>query len=177
MEKKSNSKSKTYEIHDNYGRPFKVKIYSDHIKIYELDHESKKTKYLPFMGISEYEKVFIGKSPLNEMTEFSGGHGSDFDGNTILIKLSAHEYIFVGGKICQFKTADEIVEYMSHVGNSDVPYPYAVGKNKTYLMIEDVYLNNKDIDFEKDVYTQYYANDAKLKSYEFKSTVLHKRIE
>ena len=38
-----------------------------------------------------------------------------------------------------FKTEDVINEYFSPIGNADVPYPYAVGTENVYLMIEDAY--------------------------------------
>ena len=38
-------------------------------------------------------KIFIGKSPLNQQTIFSGGHGPYFDGNTILLKLDTNKQL------------------------------------------------------------------------------------
>ena len=40
-------------------------------------------------------QVFIGRSPLNEMTRRSGGHGPGFDGNSILLKRHK-DYVFIG---------------------------------------------------------------------------------
>ena len=58
-----------------------------------------------------------------------------------MIKLSKHKYIYIGWKIYEFKTNDEIIKYVSPIGNSDVPYPYTIGTKNTYLMIEDIYGN------------------------------------
>ena len=52
--------------------------------------------------VKEYrnvEHVWVGKSPVTKMTTFSGGHGKEFDGNTILLHLDADSgrYAYVGG--------------------------------------------------------------------------------
>jgi len=103
------------------------------------------------------ERVFIGKSPVNEMTSFSGGHGPKFDGNSILIQNHRLTYIEIGREIFEFEALDEIVTYVSPVGNSDVPYPYAVdSKNRYYLMIANVILNHVPEEHVNDPYDYYY---------------------
>ena len=50
-------------------------------------------------------------------------------------------YMFVGDRIIVFKTrGDPIVDFRSPIGNSDVPYPYAVGTENTYLLVENTYV-------------------------------------
>ena len=73
--------------------------------------------------------------------------------------------MYIGNKIYEFKTKDEIVDYMSFVGNSDVPYPYAIGTENTYLMIEDVFIPNKELKVfgNEDPYEIYYAFARKKK--------------
>jgi hypothetical protein len=79
-------------------------------------------------------------------------------GNTLLFKIDKDTYMYIGEKINLFTLLDdEIVDYKSPVGNSDVPYPYAVGKKNTYLMIEDVYIKNSEK--TGDPYKQYYTAD------------------
>lgn len=124
-----------YEIHDNGGRPFRVVIDKSNVKIFnnetdELLHEYHLVK-----------QIFIGTSPLNEMTEFSGGHGPDFDGNSILLNLLGNVYVYIGPEILMFMTNSPVVNYSSPVGNNDVPYPFAVCENKeVILLIENVCL-------------------------------------
>ena len=74
------------------------------------------------------------------MTKYSGGHCPKFTGNSILLKIGDKRYVFIGHTIYEFSTKDEITEYHSPVGNNDVPYPVAIGKNYVYFMIEDVYV-------------------------------------
>lgn len=120
-----------YNIHDNGGTPFRVKIGDDTITI-----EGDTTTV-----VKDYRRAFIGKSPLTEMTKFSSRHGHEFDGNTILIHLESGRYLYIGKNLKYFRTEDPIVSYTSEVGNSDVPYPYAVDSaGRYYLLIEDAVL-------------------------------------
>jgi len=138
-------------IHDNGGRPFYVEILPEEIKIFKailIEYDDNDEYPLIrifkfFKSIKDYERVFIGKSPKNEMTEYSGGFGKGFDGNTILINLKDNMYMFIGGEIYTFKTSEEIVKYVSSVGNNDVPYPCAYTKNYVYLMTEYIYYPKK----------------------------------
>jgi hypothetical protein len=58
------------------------------------------------------------------------------------------------GKTMDGKDGDVIDKYYSPVGNSDVPYPYAVGQKNSYFLIEKQYVENKNLDLKKDgVYT------------------------
>lgn len=107
--------------------------------------------------VKEYKKcdnIFIGKSPKNKMTEFSGAHGQHWDGNSILIKPNKTKlkYIFIGGhQIYEFEALSEITDFLSPIGNNDCPYPFAVDEqNNIYLMIENKIILNFPINSEKD---------------------------
>lgn len=130
-------------IHDNGGRPFKVvQGPSKTVKIYkatyenedDYDEEPAYTKMIK--EYSNIEKLFVGKSPLNEMTGFSGGHGPSFDGNSLLLSLPGNRYVFIGQRVYEFTPPEPIEKYYSSVGNSDVPYPVALSKSYAYFMIE-----------------------------------------
>jgi hypothetical protein len=99
--------------------------------------------YLPSYTFDNVVEIFIGKSPLNHMTEFSGGNGPHFDGNTFLLHLGGNEYIYIGDKeIRKFTTKNTIIAYNSPVGNNRVPYPYATDdRGMVYLMIENVIMS------------------------------------
>lgn len=161
-------KNKEYLIHDNGGRPFKCIIEDKHtIHIYKqsgYDEKLEEVLYEKTPVLTFHpKKIFIGKSPLNEMTEFSGGHGPDFDGNSLLLEMNDLEYIYVGSETWSFDAKHKIKEYVSPVGNNDVPYPFAIdNSNNIYLMLDKVILKyNPDI-FEKikeDPYDFYYENN------------------
>ena len=89
--------------------------------------------------------VFVGSSPINRMTIFSGGHGEWAKGNSILLHLKANRYMFIGSTIYEFDSYEPIVRFVSPVGNSDVPYPYAYdANNNAYLFAFDCVVKNCD---------------------------------
>lgn len=147
---------RTYLIHDNHGRPFRVDInrgkQTNYVCIYNNETDAVIGEYTP-------EEIFIGQSPLNAMTEFSGGHGSDFDGNSILLRVSGLRYIYIGCEIYEFNARAPITKYVSPVGNNDVPYPHAQDiSGNIYLMLENVVMTMyKMIQNEyNDVYDYWY---------------------
>ena len=82
------------------------------------------------------KRIFIGKSKVCRMTEFSGANDDpNFDGNTILLELEDNEYVYISGcEICKFKTDDKIVDYISLMSNNMIPYTFAVGEKHTYFI-------------------------------------------
>ncbi len=142
-------KGKRYEIHDNGGRPFQVFVNKEFVLVYkEIDSGEDENgdwqiiySKFPSLVFLNPKRVFIGISPRNEMTEFSGGYGPEFDGNSILINTDDNNYVYIGSEIYNFTAKSEIVEYVSPVGNNDVPYPYAIDREgNNYLMLENVIL-------------------------------------
>lgn len=188
--KTSYPSKKNYMIHDNGGRPFYVEIFPKEIKIFkatslgqENDGKLEFRAFKFFKSFEDYEKIFIGKSPINEMTKFSGGHGKEFDGNSILVKLKENTYLYIGMDIYTFESGEEIIGYESSVGNNDVPYPIGFSKNNVYLMIEYVYYP-KEMARGKDAYSIYYGNDKKTEKIDEKKVkkfkhkkMVHKRHE
>jgi hypothetical protein len=124
-----------YYTHSNGSSPYKVEIINNSlVRVFKSD--------ICILNLHPQE-IFIGKSEKNKMTEYSGGYGSQFDGNTILVKMNDTTYIYIGCKMQSFSTQYKIISYHSPVGNNDVPYPYAVDSEKNYyLMIENVVLKN-----------------------------------
>jgi len=138
----------TYYTHDNGGRAFYVTIEDDNsveIGLLKYDETINKTVKNKFIARYLPQKIFIGKSPLNAQTKFSGGYGVWADGNSILLHIGGFKYIYIGEKMYSFESYDEITEYVSPVGNSDVPYPYAIDvSGRYYLLIEDVVLGSSE---------------------------------
>lgn len=184
--------AKSYLIHDNGGRPFKVVIYKSTsnkqiVDIYKIDdilnnkltYNTKIISYIP-------TKIFIGKSPKNEMTSFSAGYGPKFDGNSILLCLNdkTNEYVYIGEEIYSFKAKNTIKTYVSPVGNNDVPYPYAIdNSNNYYLMTENTIINMNNISDKKilnDPYEYYYNNEVqkqlKLQTLKLKTKIIQKKL-
>lgn len=144
---------------DNGGSPFAVyhgskvhiyKIDSEKYYVHDKDWDDEKTRHRLFTKhVVSYDpvKVFIGTCP-------NYGH----PGNSILLQLSDKKYVYIGEKIKTFTTVNKIVEYSSEIGNSSVPYPYAVDvRGRHYLIIEDVIVN-KLPQCNKDPYQYYYEH-------------------
>jgi len=172
----------TYKTLDNGGYPFKCIIYENNtVNVH-------KGNYLEEEGDVSYEKevtykfdakdVFIGKSPLNKMTKFSGGHGDEWDGNSILLDMGDNEYIFIGDKIFSFDAKAKITDFVSPVGNSAVPYPYATDELKNYYLIvyDEVVLHSAVIAEKMKLYDNPYdlSDDKKDLQQSFKKLVTKK---
>jgi hypothetical protein len=151
---------------DNDGRPFKVCVSasasakSRRFWVLQRDDYDDSITTASYSKLvvrpTAYARVFVGKSPRNKMTEFSGGYGPKFDGNSMLFELSnanANKYMFVGESVRTFKTTHPIASFVSPVGNSGVPYPYATDRSgAVYLLTENVVLTSCDDDDPYDYY-------------------------
>lgn len=88
-----------------------------------------------------------------------GGHTFERTGNALLLKVKTG-YVFIGHEIYSFKTKEEIKKFYSPVGNNDVPYPLAIGKENVYFLLEKRCVPKKDfpkgIDWENDAYGFFY---------------------
>lgn len=119
-----------YYTHNNGGRPYKVDIRDEEVKIYN-NYEIKNPDK-PIVAFKP-SKVFIGESP--------ECYAEKYDGNTILLEIGENEYIYIGECITKFKTLSKVIYYLSPVGNNDVPYPFAIDeKGNFYLIAEDIIL-------------------------------------
>jgi len=156
---------KYYFVHNNGGRPYKIGKKGDTVYVYkQIENEGNEydapLEYtLAPVLIVIVKKMFVGKSPRNQQTEFSKRYGPQFNGNSILLKINETNYIYVGHTIYSFKSKSPIIKYVSPVGNSDVPYPYAIDKNgEYYLLIEDVILKNVPKAQKYNPYNYYYLH-------------------
>ena len=144
---------KKYLTHWNGGRPYLCYFKRDIIKytvyIFSRDkgiklNDKQYGQLITPKGVNRFawaytkyvkdytaEKVFVGID--SDDRNFSRG-------NTILLKLNKNRYVFIEGEIYEFSTTDEIVKYYSMVGNGDVPYPIAVGKENVYFMLDRKYI-------------------------------------
>lgn len=135
---------KTYFTISNGSRPYLVYIKDKNVAIYNIpenfemddsEYYTNNAKWMYINLVKKYKanKIFIGKSPLIKMTDFSGGYGKDYDGNTILLLLNKNNYIYIKKSIRKFIINDQLENYYSFVGNNDVPYPMAIGKKNIYF--------------------------------------------
>ena len=135
---------------DNYRKHFSVVIIDNNVTIFRIENSDKIWEGL-------VKNIFIGKSCLNEMTEYSGAKDdSKWDGNTILLEIVDKKYIFVGNiGVYSFETEDKIIKFTSNVGNNCVPYPVAYGEKNIYYMNDMCqfipYISIQDNDIRKKI--------------------------
>ena len=79
----------------NYENKYLVVIIDTTVYVYK----NKICKFDQPLISFQAKSVFIGKSKVCPMTEFSGvaDDGSEFDGNTLLIECENNEYVYISG--------------------------------------------------------------------------------
>jgi hypothetical protein len=182
---------KTYTMLDNGSDPFVADVTSSRVEIYRqtfkeeggVQHYVRDKKVLD----TPYKKLFIGDNNLNlTMKESGAAPKGMYQGNSVLIQTGKGKYIYAGHEIYSFETRDDedIKQYYSPVGNSAVPYPYAIGEKYTYFMLDRETIPNDFLNLKEDAYPQFYGHtikDEELKNKiesskkKFKSKIIHKR--
>jgi hypothetical protein len=176
------AKGKTYEIHDNGGRPFFVTVKGNNISV-EKNMDTFERKNGKFVDIQKprrhlfdksVDEVFIGRK--SSTGGYDGLKPSEAEGNSILLR-DGSKYIYIGSEIYEFTPikGDTIQAYYSNIGNSDVPYPYAIGKDYIYMMLDRVAVEKSLFDMKKNIYEQYYFGELDLKPKKLKTKLLQKR--
>jgi hypothetical protein len=169
LKRRNHLKGKKYEILDNGGVPFLAYVTPTSIQVVKADNTDK-----TIINLDHYA-IFIGDNDLREPGAAPKGQDP---GNSILFKISANEYIYVGAEIYKFKVLDNdrIKKYYSPVGNSAVPYPYAVGEKYVYFMLDKKAVPKEQIDLKKDAYPQFYFDSAEMDKLRFPTKMIHKRL-
>lgn len=130
-----------YLIHDNGGRELRVVIKDHTATIYRrlsdpetYEYTGEEKELMEF----KFKKVFVGTG----VTRFSYSQTAtdkqclDFStGHTLLFHINNKKYIFVGMDIKEFTASEPITEFLTTIGNNDVPYTVMLTKNN--FIIED----------------------------------------
>ena len=148
-------------IQYNYQFKYLVVINGD---VYVYKYEKCKFDQ-PFIFFQP-KHIFIGKSKVCSMTEFSGANDrSIFDGNTLLLEFENNEYVYISGlEIIKFKTEDKIIDYISLMGENMIPYAFCIGEKYTYF----IYYRYKFIENDKiEEGTLLNATDNSLDPYDY----------
>ena len=164
-----------YLIHDNGGRPFNAVINFEKktIKVYKFDAdevddntEEEEIQYNILVYETDFINIFVGMT--NEFYDEEYEEYYQFRGNSILVQTEELKYTFIGLSIYSFTSLKTIEKYFSPIGNSDVPYPYAIDINQNiYLMIENIIIipdkNTFEYLKEKNIgpYQFYYSNNRR----------------
>lgn len=162
-------KGKLYEIHDNGGRPFFVEVVGTKVSVFRNmnTYKLENGKFVDIVAPRKHlfdmtvEKIFIGKK--SPKGGYDGLKPSEADGNSILLKKGS-TYTYIGSEIYEFTPVkgDTILSYYSNIGHSDVPYPYAIGKTHTYIMLDKIAIENSFFKNFNQVYEDYYYVNNEL---------------
>lgn len=169
---KLTDKNRNYTTHSNGDQPFKIVANKTGIKIYENTIRPRELifEFIDFMG---YWTGF-DSSP------------DQIHGNSVLIKISNNKYVSVGHDIYSFETDEKILDYVSPIGNNDVPYPVAFGENNVYFMLDKLLIGELELELEVTVanayelYREFYGHIGSKKGKHNKTpmknvVVLHKQ--
>lgn len=175
---------KTYYPHWNMTKPFRVTIGKDAICIKKYNLSLGEDEYNSGVDYDDSDEDIVDPYDIEVLNLLSGefkGYWYGFDSsvyeshhNTILIKLNDHKYIYVSGNVIQFETTEPIIDYISCMGNNDVPYPVAYSDNYVYFIQEREFIQKDGLPTEATVanaeqlYLDYYNYDKKNKKYPIK---------
>jgi hypothetical protein len=161
--------TKSYEIHDNGGRPFRVEIQGKEVILFK-NMDTYKLVDGKFTTISNPEKqikqftadtIFVGKK--SPQGGYDGLKPKEAEGNSLLLEVGS-KYVYIGSEIYEWTPVkgDVVEAYYSNIGNSDVPYPYAIGRTHIYIMLDKVAVEKSFFNMKGDIYQQYYAGTTYL---------------
>ena len=143
---------RSYFIHSHgFMPPFIATVSPSTKHIEVIETESSKE-----ILTTKYSTLYLGENLLNDPLYAKKGKGSL--GNSILVKVSKHKYIYIGSEIYSFETDEDIKSYYSPIGNGDFPYPYAIGSKLTYFMLDKQTVPTELLNSKKDGYGQFYGH-------------------
>lgn len=170
----------TYKIHDNGGTPFTVSLNGSKATVtrWDFDWNADKSVRGPVVLETEYHHAWIGK---NKRKYDGYWDESGQLGNSILLAVGSHKFVWIGWKILQFElgAGEEVTDFDSPIGNNDVPYPVVYTNKRVLLMIEEKALPIEAVDPKLDPYGQFYGfigtGGLKKLAKKFRAKVLVKR--
>jgi hypothetical protein len=154
---------KSYLIHDNGARPYKVQVSGKTVDIYKGEYRKLSNNTMDYTKLVKsltVKEIHVGKSPCIDAAD---GCGASFVGNTLLLHISGKKYMHVGRDIFEFTIDDEFDTYYSLVGNNDVPYPVLLGSKNVYFMLDretlprEVFTAKMNAAEWADAYTYFYG--------------------
>jgi hypothetical protein len=162
---------RSYEIHDNGGRPFRVDIQGKDVAVWKnmntfrfIDGKYTEITHPPKQILQiKADEIFIGKKSPSPHGSYDGLSAKEAEGNSILLR-TGDRFVYIGHDISAFAAmpGDTIKAFYSDIGNNDVPYPYAVGKDYIYIMLDKVAVDIDFFDLHEHIYTQYYDADVRI---------------
>jgi hypothetical protein len=166
---------------DNGGNPFvvhvdpkkhEVSVYARGAKFMDGDHPERKIPH-------EYTRTAVKPTRFDGEVFVGCGQNKSDRGNSVLVHMSQDKYMFVGDRVFTFTTVqpnERITAFKSPVGNSAVPYPYAISDHhNVYLMVDEAVFPWQATRRDPDPYQVYY-NATRGKTRKMKTKLVYKRL-
>jgi len=145
------TKGKRYEVHNNGARPYTVEDFpgKKHVVIYKNDYDDNDVKNQKKVAAFNYVNLWTSNPKSDAFGEWEKG-------NTVLIQKDASTYMVVWYDLLEFRldSGDSVEEYMSYIGNNDVPYAWIIGNKRIYFLNEYVSVEKSLVDLTQDPYLQ-----------------------
>ena len=163
-----------YVTLDNGGEPFIVSVQGKNVSVYRNISETAKPEWDdtdPIFSEKDVKEVFPGYDPPGLM--YNESRKKKAVGNSVLVRTNKDDYIYIGESVKRFKTLDGelVTDYVSPVGNSAVPYPFAVTNTYVYLMTEGKAIPTTMHVHNQDPYLVYYNKEKIGKAFKMKTEV------
>ena len=143
----------TYVLTHNRFNTYIVLIFTDLKKaqIYKMPYRNSPHQEIEKVMSFDYLHVF-------------GPDENNKDGN-FLFEIENKKYVYVGDKLFSFESNDEIVDYFLKLGNNDVKYSFAYGKENIYFMLHQKYIPLQEYENStmKNEYQYLYKKDEELR--------------
>jgi len=139
---------------DNGGRPYLVSIHNSGrlIRVYRRSNQEKEEEEeesdfdLPLLEIPHALRFWPG------IEKTGGSHGS-----IVLVQVTAQDYILISTQIASFRFNSQVTECISNIGNSSVPYSFALTESGKIILFEEYQVLEPIPNFE-----ERFAADPKL---------------
>lgn len=144
-------------IHDNGGVPWMV--FHDESQAHVYRQEPYKVPILK-RNYRELVASFAVQRMFAPDRRYRHAGERVHDVGTVLLQQHDGTWVFVGRQLFAFCCDEWIESFHSPLGNNDVPYPYALGREYVYLMLDGVRVRRSAFPaqtaFDKDVYGDWY---------------------
>lgn len=124
---------KVFRTQSNGGERYKIVCESGHLSVFRAKENDGK-----YGDKAILESGYTSLIPSKDNSGVLWGPKAEVhqDGQALLARVADSEYLYFDNENIYRWTVDEseIAEFYSPTGNSDVQYPYVIGRNRVYLM-------------------------------------------
>lgn len=134
-------KERVFFTHDNGARPFAVYVHPTKVRVYRMPrHAAVWTE--DYSNDNDMDNLELYTHLVLELERprkvWVGDEDGEDPGNSFLIHHQRNVYYYVGEQVYHFTSPEPVRTYDSVVGNSDVPYPFALSRHWVFFLLERV---------------------------------------